>query len=239
MSMYPDQVRSRPLDYSSEREFPLFKFFNQVYAWMCVGLAVTGLVAFVGSQTPAIWPILASKGVMVAAALGLFALSMATQTVAMKVSAGAGLAMFLLYATVLGVLLSGIFVIYPAATIFGAFMITAGGFGAVSLVGFIIKKDLGTIGRMAVMMAFGLFAASIFNIFFASTALSWFITYAVLIVFAVITAYQTQKLKEMALAEAHNPQFLQRLAVVGSLTLYVAFINMFLSVLQILGGNRK
>ena len=131
MSMYPDQVRSNPLSYSSEREFPMARFFNQVYAWMCVGLAVTGLVAYVGSQTPALWPILANKGVMVAAALGLFGLSMATQSVALRVSAAAGLAMFLLYAAILGVLLSGIFVIYPAATIFGAFIITAGGFGAV------------------------------------------------------------------------------------------------------------
>lgn len=239
MSMYPDQVRNTPLDYSSEREFPLFKFFNQVYAWMFVGLAVTGLVAFFVSQTPAIYMIFKVKGIGLIFMLGLVGLAYATQAAAMRISAGLGLALFLLYATGIGVAISYIFIIYPAQTIVASFVVTGGVFGGMSLFGFVTKRDLTSIGAFCIMCVWGLFLASIVNYFVAgSNVFSWMITYAVLAVFIVLTAYDTQKLKEIAQQHAHDPALLNRAAVVGSLQLYLDFINIFLSILRIL-GNRK
>jgi hypothetical protein len=146
--------------------------------------------------------------------------------------------LFLLYSAFMGLLLSGIFRVYTLSTIGASFVLTGGVFGAMSIYGFVTKRDLTTMGSYLVMAALGLFVASIVNIFIASNAFSWIITYAVLGVFIGITAYQTQKLRAMAVQFEGNPQMLARLAIVGSLLLYIAFINMFLSILRIVGSRR-
>ena len=138
----------------------------------------------------------------------------------------------------IGALLSRIFVFYSLGTIGGAFLVTGGVFAGMSVYGFVTNRDLSSIGSVLVMCALGLFAASIVNLFIASNAFSWFITYAVLAVFIGLTAYDTQKLKEMAHATQGNADLAARYAVVGSLHLYVDFINIFLSILRIMGGRR-
>jgi FtsH-binding integral membrane protein len=104
--------------------------------------------------------------------------------------------------------------------------------------GFVTKRDLTGIGSFLVMGAIGLFIASLVNVFIASNALSWVITYAVLGVFIGITAYETQRLRNMAEQHAGNADLSGRLAIVGALVLYIAFINIFLSILRILGSRR-
>jgi FtsH-binding integral membrane protein len=239
MSNYPYQP-SRPatLEYSTERSISLFQFFNRVYAWMFVGLMVTALVGIVVSNSPALFPLLGNKLLWAGLCVGAFLLSLAAQSLATRVSVPVGLTLFLTYAALLGVLLSGIFLVYDLNTLLSSFFVTAGVFGGMSFVGFVIKKDLSGIGQIAVMCLWGVLLASIANIFFASTALDWALTYAVLALFIIITAYKTQELRNLALEHAENPAYLSRIAVYGSLILYIAFINLFVSILRIL-GNRK
>jgi hypothetical protein len=237
MSQFP-QTRKYELDYGTDSSV-MPSFFNAVYAWMAVGLAVTGCVAYFVSQSPQIMSMfMGGQGFTVFIALALFGIAMLVQTAALRISAGAGIALFLLYATLLGALLAPIFIVYDMSTLGGAFLITGGTFGAMSLYGFVTKRDLTKIGSFLFMGFIGLFLASLVNIFWANNALSWVITYGVLAVFIGLTAYETQKLKHVAEELRGQPDLLARYAIIGSLTLYIAFINMFLSVLRILGSRR-
>jgi FtsH-binding integral membrane protein len=239
MSMYPDANSRRvELEYGTTDK-SIFNFFNAVYAWMAVGLALTAAVAWFVAQSPTmIRAIYSGRFIMVAAALGMFAIAIATQSVAMRVSAAAGTAMFLLYAALMGVLISGIFIIYKLQTIGVSFLVTGGVFGLMSLIGYTTKRDLSKIGPILIAGMIGMFIASIVNVFIASSILDWIITYAVLGLTIGITAYKTQYLKMMAAEYEGQPAMLARLSVVGSLILYITFINMFMSVLRILGNRR-
>lgn len=236
MSMYDSP--EVPLTYGTTRDVSLFRFFNQVYAWMFVGVGVTAVVGLACSKVPAIAVMFTNPMIAVAAALGAFALAMAAQGAAMRISAAAGLALFMVYAALIGVLTSYVFLVYNTDTLLGAFLITSGVFGGTSFVGYVVKKDLSVAGRLATMGILGLFAASLFNLFFASEPLSWFITYGVLALFIILVAWKTQDLKNIAYAYADQPELLNRAAVVGSIILYISFINLLLSILRILGSRR-
>ncbi|HEV7299050.1 MAG TPA: Bax inhibitor-1/YccA family protein [Tepidisphaeraceae bacterium] len=237
MSQFP-QTRRVELDYGTDSQVT-FSFFNTVYAWMAVGLALTAAVSYYVSQTPQIMNIFqGGRAFTVVIALALFGIAMLVQTVALRISAAAGIALFLLYATLLGALIAPIFIVYDMRTIGGAFLITGGTFGAMSLYGFVTKRDLTGIGSFLIMAFIGLFLASLVNVFWANDALSWVITYGILAVFIGLTAYQTQQLKQTAEQLRGQPELLGRYAIVGSLVLYIAFINMFLSILRILGSRR-
>ncbi len=237
MSMYPD-ARRVELDYGTDNR-AIAGFFNAVYAWMAVGLAVTALVAWFVARSPELLKIIYSgRGMVLVMALGAFGIAWYVQSQIHRISTGLATALFMLYATVIGAMISYIFIIYNMQTLLVAFVLTAGTFGAMSLYGFVTKRDLTGIGSILVMCAIGLFLASIVNIFLASNALSWVITYAVLGVFIGITAYETQKLKEMAYQFQGDGQMLSRIAIVGSLVLYISFINIFLAILRILGSRK-
>jgi uncharacterized protein len=242
MSMYPDSSTGRKpweLEYARD-DRGMVKFFNVVYAWMAVGLAVTAGVAYFISQSQAGLQMVygGGKGMMVVMALGMFAIAWGVQSAAMRISANVATGLFLLYSALMGALISGIFIIYRMETIGAAFLITGGTFAAMSVYGFVTKRDLSRIGSILVMCAFGLFFASIVNIFLGSNGLSWIITYGVLAVFIGITAYETQNLKNMAAQVGTDSDMAPRIAIVGSLLLYISFINIFLSILRILGDRR-
>lgn len=239
MSMYPNaNTRRVELEYGTS-ERAIFSFFNAVYAWMAVGLAVTAVVAWFVSRTPAILQIIyGGRGAVVAISLGAFAIAWYVQAQIHRISVGMATGLFLLYATIIGAMVSYIFLIYDKQTLIAAFFITGGTFAGMSIYGFVTKRDLSRIGSIMVMGVIGLFIASLVNVFIASNALSWIITYAVLALFIGITAYQTQRLRKMAIEFQGNGMMLSRLAIVGSLVLYIAFINMFISILRILGNRR-
>jgi len=242
MTMYPDQSRTtRPLElaYGTDNK-AVFNFFNAVYAWMAVGLALTAAVAWYVSQNQTMLRAIYGngRGMIVGLLLGAFALSWYVQSQAPRLRTGTATALFLVYAALIGALISGIFIVYQMQTILAAFLLTGGTFGAMSVYGFVTKRDLTSIGSFLVMAAIGLFIASIVNVFIASNAFSWVITYAVLAVFIGLTAYETQKLKRFAIEHGDDASLASRYAIVGSLVLYISFINMFLSILRIL-GNRK
>ena len=241
MSQFPSQFeQNRPwsLEYGAD-DRAVFNFFNAVYAWMFVGLAVTASVAYAGSQSPAMLQMIyAGRGVMLVGGLVAFAIAWGVQSAAHRISPTAATMLFLLYAAVVGVLISYVFVIYEMSILISSFVITGGVFGGMSLYGYFTKRDLTSMGSILIMCAWGLLLASVVNIFFASNALSWIITYAVLAVFIGLTAYDTQKLKEMAHATQGDATMAARYAIVGSLHLYVDFINIFLAIARILGSRR-
>lgn len=238
MTMYPDsQARRVELDYGTD-ERAVFNFFNAVYAWMAVGLAVTAAVAYLVSQNATVMAALYSKGVIVAALLGTWVLAMGIQSVAMRLGAAAATALFILYSGCIGMLMSYIFVVYHMQTIAAAFVLTGGTFGVMSVYGYVTKRDLTGIGSFLIMGAIGLFIASIINVFIASSFFSWVLTYGVLVVFLGLMAYDTQKLRQIAENVRGNGDLAKRYAIIGSLMLYVDFINVFASILRILGNRR-
>lgn len=234
-----ETAREWDIDASADSR-AISQFFNTVYAWMAVGLAWTGIVAYLVSQTPSLLQVVygGGPGMMVVFMLGLFAIAWVTQRAALKLGTAAGIGLFLLYATLMGALISGIFIVYTLDTLGAAFLVTGGVFAAMSIYGFVTKRDLTAIGSLAVMGLFGLFAASIVNVFLASNAVSWFITYGVVAVTVIIIAYQTQMLRGIAIQTGGDAALASRYAIIGSLLLYIAFINLFLSVLRIIGDRR-
>jgi FtsH-binding integral membrane protein len=233
-------TRTRPLglEYGTDDKV-VFNFFNAVYAWMCVGLAVTAVVAFAFSQSPTLLSaVYGSRLGYLVIWGGSFLVAMSIRSAALRISAMAGTALFILYAAIIGAMISGIFLIYPPAILISALALTAGTFGGMSVYGFITKRDLTGIGSVLIMCAWGLILASVVNLFVANTVLDWIITYGILAVFIGLTAYDTQKLKAIAEQTRGNADLAARNAIVGSLLLYIDFLNIFLSILRILGSRK-
>jgi uncharacterized protein len=231
---------TRPLDYSADRggDVAVRAFFNAVYAWMAAGLALTGVIAWYVSQNMQLLQSLGGGGyiILFLVELGLvFAISGAIN----KISASVATGLFLLYAAINGVLLSVLLLVYPHATVGAAFLVTGGAFAATSLYGYVTQTDLTRFGALLFMALIGLILATVVNIFLRSDAMSWLITYAGVLIFVGLTAYDTQKLKQIAWQTSGNPALAARLSIVGSLTLYLDFINLFIYILRILGNKRR
>jgi uncharacterized protein len=236
MSQFPGvEYRDRVLGYGTDDK-AVFNFFNAVYAWMAVGLAVTAAVSWYAAQSS--FMLTGGRGIAVAFLLGAALLAFAIRGAAARINPGVATALFILYAAVIGAAIAPIFVVYRMGTIIAAFGMTGGLFAIMSVYGFVTKRDLTRMGSILIMCAVGLFLATLVNIFLASNALSWVITYAVLAVFIGLTAYETQELKQIAIQYAGNPSMAARFAIIGSLNLYISFINMFMSILRILGDRR-
>lgn len=233
-------ARANELEYESSADtMTVGQFFNTVYAWMCVGLALTACVGWYFSQNVELLKVIyATKGGYLFIGLAAFGIAWYVQSQAERLTVTVSTILFLLYAAIIGALISGIFLIYEPKTLISAFLLTAGTFGGMSVYGFVTKRDLSRIGSIAVMLALGFIIASFVNLWLASDALGWVITYAILVLFVIITAYQTQNLRQIAIHYADNPEMAARYAIVGSLVLYIAFINLFLAILRILGSRR-
>lgn len=211
---------------------------TKVYGWMCLGLAVTGWIAgAVGNNQGAIGFLLANKILFYGLIIGEFALVIALSGWARSMTAGAATMAFLIYAAFNGVTLSIIFLVYTAASIASTFFITSATFGLMSFYGFATKRDLTSVGNICFMGLIGVILASIANIFMHSEAVMWVTTYIGILVFVGLTAYDTQRIKNMNIAGLENEEG-QKMAILGALTLYLDFINMFLYMLRVLGKKR-
>jgi FtsH-binding integral membrane protein len=240
--MYPQTGVRRPMDLDYARDNrAVVNFFNTVYAWMAVGIALTAAVAWFASQSMAtIQMIYGNKGGYALFGLAAFGIAWYAQAQAGKISANVATVLFLVYAGIVGMLISAIFLVYSPKVLISAFLLTAGTFGGMSIFGFVTKRDLSRIGSILIMCVWGLLIASVVNFFFLNSGpLSWIITYGVLAVFIGLTAYETQMLKEIAQQYGDDPVMAPRFAIFGSLVLYIAFINIFLSILRILGSASK
>ena len=216
-------------------------FVRSVYNWMAIGLALTGVVAFFASEVPAVRNVIFGYPmvffVLCAAELGMvFYLSARIQ----KIQASTATGLFVAYSIMNGLTLSFIFLVYAKTAIYGAFITTAGTFAACSFYGWTTKRDLTSMGNFMFMGLIGIIIASVVNIFLASSALYWAITYIGVAVFVGLTMYDTQKIKEMALTQPADigEAAVRKGAIMGALSLYLDFINLFLLMLRIFGGGR-
>ncbi len=217
------------------------KAMTQVYLWMAIGLMVTAVVSVIVVSSPFLLSLVFSNFiVLIGLAVLELILVVSVSSVAMKVSSGAGLALFFFYAAVNGLTLSFIFLVYELGTIGLAFITTAVTFGVMSVVGYTTKQDLTRWGGILFMALIGLIIASVVNLFLASTAMDWVITYAGILIFLGLTVYDTNRIKKMtyALAAQGETNLVDRVAVIGALWLYLDFINLFLKILRLLGRRR-
>jgi FtsH-binding integral membrane protein len=156
-----------------------------------------------------------------------------------RLSGSTATGLFMLYSALTGLTLSSILLVYTGASIASTFVVTAGMFGAMSFYGYTTKRDLSGFGSMLFMGLIGIVLASLVNIWLKSPALTWAITYIGVVVFVGLTAYDTQKLKNMGeQLNADDKDGFRKYAIVGALTLYLDFINLFLMLLRILGNRR-
>ena len=217
------------------------KLMRNVYAWMCAGLLMTALTAMGVAKNAELFTMLMTNkllfwGIMIAE----IALVIYLSARIMRMSFFTASLCFAAYSILNGVTMSFIFMAYTTESIAQTFLISAGTFGAMSLVGFFIKKDLSGLGRMLIMLLIGLIIASVINIFLASSTMAVILNYLGVIIFVGLTAYDTQKIKQMLQYSSYYgiSEQTQKMALLGSLTLYLDFINMFLYLLRIF-GNRE
>lgn len=224
---------------SVDRPAAFATLMRNVYIWMTLALAATGLTAAYVANSPAILQYVFSgftMWILFAVELGLV-WYLSSRIMSMSFTT-AGI-LFVAYSVLNGVTMSCIFLAYTMESIASTFYITAGTFGAMSLVGFFIKKDLSTMGRFLIMAVIGLIIATIVNIFVQSSMLTWIITYAGVLIFCGLTAYDTQKIKDMLIqygGELNDSTL--KIALLGSLSLYLDFINLFIYLLRIFGSSR-
>jgi FtsH-binding integral membrane protein len=211
---------------------------TQVYAWMTAGLLVTGAVAAYTANS------LALLNLIFGNPFAIWILFIAQIGMVIGLSAGIGRlapgmasALFLIYSALNGLTLAAIFLVYTRESIAWTFFITAGTFGVMSLVGYTTKRDLTRMGSLLFMALIGLVLASIVNFFLRSTGLYWIITYAGVLIFIGLIAWDTQKIKRLS-AQATDDVSARRIAILGSLMLYLDFINLFLFMLRIFGRRR-
>ena len=201
-----------------------------VYLKMTIGLAVSGLVAwlfqFMTISTPLMWGLVIAEFVLV------FAISGAIN----KLSTAMGTFLFILFAVVNGLMLSSIFMVYTTVSIVKTFLITAGTLGAMSVYGYTTGKDLSRMGNILFMALVGLIIVSIVNLIWPNGTLYWLISGAGVLIFVGLTAWDTQTIKRMA---AYAPAGQEgRIATLGALSLYLDFINLFLYLLRFFGSSR-
>jgi FtsH-binding integral membrane protein len=216
----------------------LRSYLLQVYNYMGLGLAITGVVAFLVASTPALYqPIFGTplKWVVMLAPLGfVFFLGAKIQTM----SVSAAQLTFWVFAAVMGLSMASIFLVFTGASIARVFFITAATFGAMSLYGYTTKRDLSGWGSFLFMGLIGIIIASLVNLFVGSSAVQFAVSVIGVLVFTGLTAYDTQRIKEMYY-EMDAADVATRKAIMGALSLYLSFINLFMMLLQLFGTQRQ
>lgn len=223
--------------YDASIDMGLRKYMLGVYNYMALGVAITGLMAFVISTQPAIMQAIFGTGLAWVVMLAPLAFILVLNFGIHKLSASATQLMFWAFASVMGLSLSTIFITYTDASIARVFFITAGAFAGLSLYGYTTKRDLTGFGSFLIMGLIGLVIAMIVNMFLASSALDFAISVIGVLIFAGLTAYDTQRIKSMYY-EGDGAEVMTKKSVMGALSLYLDFINMFLMLLHLF-GNRE
>ncbi len=209
---------------------------RNVYYWMAGALTITGLTAMLVANSPAALTFLFSNAALVWGLLiGELVLVMILSAAIDRLSFTTATLLYILYSVINGVTLSGIFVVYTQGSIASTFFITAGMFAALAFYGTVTKKDLSGMGRFLFMALIGLIIATIVNLFMRAAMLYWITTFAGVIIFAGLTAWDAQKIQQMAATAVDDNESTRKMALLGALTLYLDFINLFLYLLRIFG----
>ncbi len=215
------------------------RFLSRVYGWMTFGLLITAVTGYmISSNAELAHSLLRGPGLIVAIVLQ-FGLVIALSAGIKRMSVGTATACFLLYSFVTGVTFSTIFLVYKLDTIGQVFAITAGTFGTMAIYGFITKRDLSGMGSFMLMGLFGVIIASVVNIFMHSAGLDFAVSILCVAIFSGLTAWDVQKLKQIAASGDVDSDESHKMAIYGALSLYLDFINLFFALLRIFGGGRS
>ena len=214
---------------------------RKVYVWMTLALVITGFTAYGVASSPGVMSaILSSRWIVWGLLIAEIALVFYVTARIEKLSLTTATMIFILYSVLNGATLSVIFLAYTMQSIASVFFITAGTFAAMSLIGYFTKTDLSSLGKILMMALIGLIIATLVNVFLIkSGGFSLIISYVGVLIFVGLTAYDTQKIKMMLLQADDVTEEAQKIALMGSLSLYLDFINLFLYLLRIFGGNRE
>ena len=213
---------------------------RDVYAWMAIALVITGFTAYTVAGSPLL------LGLVFSSKFGMWGLVLATVALVWHLSSAVGrmslkkvAAMFLVYSVLNGITMASIFVVYTMTSIASVFFITAGTFCVMSVYGYVTKADLTKMGNICLMALFGLIVATVVNLFMDNTLLQTIIAYAGILIFVGLTAYDTKRIRELAYTyNARATDEGQKLAIMGALTLYLDFINLFIYMLRIFGDRK-
>jgi FtsH-binding integral membrane protein len=210
-------------------------FMCGVYAWMGCALTITALIAYYIAITPDAFSFVTQPGVVIGLIFVQLILVIGLVFFINRLSTGTAFILFLLYSASLGITLSSIFYIYAHASIISTFLSAAGMFGFMSFYGYITRSDLTTIGNLSFMALFGLIIGMVINMFLVSTQFDYILSAIGVIVFVALTAYDTQKIKQLGKTFLMKNEPVQKITIIGALTLYLDFINLFLFLLRFLG----
>ncbi len=217
------------------------EFFASVYTYMFVALGISGLTAFVAGNSEAYFQMLVSptgvSPLFYVLAFAPLALVIWMQVRMAKMSLSMLLALFVGFSVLMGLSLSSIFWVYSLGTIFNVFLISAGMFGGMAILGYTTKTDLSKFGSLLYMVFIGIFIASMVNMFMQSEAMGYWISFIGIFVFTGLTAWEMQKLKYIAADPQYAGEEKKKLALIGGLSLYILFINLFLSLLRVFGRD--
>jgi hypothetical protein len=225
---------------SAERQWAVSEAFpvlmRKVYVWMTLALVITGLTAYGVATSPGVLQAIYGNqlffwGLIIAE----FALVVGVSAAINRISLTTATLMFILYSVINGALMSYVFLVYTASSISIVFFITAGTFAAMALFGYTTKTDLTSMGKILLMALIGLVIATLVNVFVRSSGLTLILSYVGVLVFVGLTAYDSQKIKQMLIQAPDAGEGAQKLALLGALSLYLDFINLFIYLLRIFG----
>lgn len=232
-------------EYAGERQWDVSAAFpvlmRKVYVWMTFALAITGFTAYGVANSPGILQALVTNQILFwGLIIAEFALVIGVSSAINKLSLTTATLMFVLYSIINGALLSFIFLAYTQSSIATVFFITAGTFAAMAFVGYTTKTDLSSLGKYLLMALIGIIIATLVNVFFVkSSILDLGISYLGVLIFVGLTAYDTQKIKNMLLQAPDAGEQAQKYALLGALSLYLDFINLFIYLLRIFGKRES
>lgn len=227
-------LSSRQREWNSSLAFSALM--RKVYVWMSLALVITALAAYGVATNPVMTEILLSNPVLMWGIVGAeLLLVIGLGAGVNKMSLTVATTLFIVYSVLNGVMLSSIFFVYRLGSITTVFLITAATFGVMSLYGYVTQKDLTSWGRLLMMALIGLIVATIVNVFVASPGLTLIASYVGVLVFVGLTAYDTQRIKQMFLTAPDAGEHMQKYALLGALNLYLDFVNLFLYLLRIFG----
>ena len=219
---------------SMSSAFPVLM--RKVYVWMTLALVITGFTAYGVATSPGVLQAIYGNQLLFwGMIIAEFALVIGVSAAINRLSLTTATLMFILYSVINGALLSYIFLVYTASSVATVFFITAGTFGAMALVGYTTKTDLTSIGKYLFMALIGLIIATVVNVFIKSEGFTYILSYIGVLIFVGLTAYDSQKIEQMLIQAPDAGESAQKLALLGALTLYLDFINLFIYLLRIFG----
>jgi FtsH-binding integral membrane protein len=229
---YGTMTRERELSMSAA--FPILM--RKVYVWMTLALVITGATAYGVATSPGLMMTIATNQLLFwGLIIAEFGLVIAISAAINKLSLTTATLLFILYSVINGATLSFIFAVYTMSSIASVFFITAGTFAVMAVVGYTTKKDLTSMGKILLMALIGIIIATVVNIFLKSTGLEMIVSYLGVLIFVGLTAYDSQKIKLMLQTAPDAGEGVQKLALLGALSLYLDFVNLFIYLLRIFG----